>query len=97
MGIAVAISGNTILLGAPDNDGLWANAGSLYIFRKIETTWLEEANVLASDGFVEDDFGSAVAIHNDLVAVGAPANDDAGSSSGSTYVMRALRVRDFAQ
>ncbi len=46
----------------------------------------EEFKLTASDATQYDNFGQSVAISGDVAVVGAYANDDAGSSSGSAYV-----------
>ncbi|MHC4416905.1 MAG: hypothetical protein ACYS0G_16685, partial [Planctomycetota bacterium] len=46
----------------------------------------ESAKLLADDGAAGDDFGASVAVSGTVAVVGAPEDDDAGSSSGSVYV-----------
>ena len=48
----------------------------------------EVAEIVASDGANGDKFGVSVASSGDFVVVGASADDDAGTSSGSAYVFR---------
>ncbi len=48
----------------------------------------ESAKLLASDGAAGDRFGTAVSISGDVAVVGAYADDDNGSDSGSAYVFR---------
>ena len=92
-GRSVTISGDTIAIGAPaedsDSTGIngprqgsnsFKNAGAVYIFTRIGTTWTQNAYVKAADphnstdphGFkLSDAFGAAVAISNDTLVVGA--------------------------
>ncbi|KAH8085544.1 hypothetical protein JL720_7530 [Aureococcus anophagefferens] len=49
----------------------------------------DTAKLVASDAAAKDNFGYSVAISGDLVVVGAYEDDDAGSSSGSAYVLPA--------
>jgi uncharacterized repeat protein (TIGR01451 family) len=68
-GSSVSISGDTIVVGAPDQ----ANAtGSAYVFVRTGTTWTEQQKILASDGAQNDGFGSSVSMDGDTVVVGAP-------------------------
>jgi len=85
-GSSVSISGDLALVGAPYEDHNDFNDGSAYVFRREETIWIEEAKLNASDGAFFDYFGSSVSISGDYALVGAPFDDDYGSSSGSAYV-----------
>ncbi len=85
-GWSVAISGDTVLVGAPfddDNDG---NAGAAYVFRLNGGTWEFEQKLLADDGAGSDYFGYAVALSGNHALIGAYADDNSGSVSGSAYV-----------
>jgi hypothetical protein len=46
----------------------------------------ESAKLLAADGAAGDDFGASVAVSGTVAVIGAPEDDDAGSSSGAAYV-----------
>jgi hypothetical protein len=87
-GNAVAILGNTIVVGAKSDDTLSANgAGSAYVFTRSGSTWTQQARLFADDADASDEFGYAVAISGESVAVGAR-SDDVGSNvdAGSVYV-----------
>ncbi len=87
-GIAVAISGNTIVVGAPfDNTGA-VQAGAAYIFRFNGAQWVEEAKLLASVPHPLAYFGSSVAISGDTAVIGSYNNDQTASSAGAAYVFR---------
>ncbi|WP_095987402.1 DUF7507 domain-containing protein [Cystobacter fuscus] len=83
-GWSVALSGDTAVVGAPDDD---TGAGSAYVFVRSGTAWSEQAKLTASDAAALDSFGTSVALSGDTAVVGAP-NDDtaAGSETGSAYV-----------
>ncbi len=85
-GIAVAISGDTLVVGALDDDDAGLNSGSAYVFTRSGGTWDAGTKLVAADGADFDEFGSAVAISGDTVVVGSAGDDDAGSDSGSAYV-----------
>jgi ribonuclease BN (tRNA processing enzyme) len=87
-GKSVAVSGDTAVVGAFFDDDNGTDSGSAYVFRYDGSDWAEEAKVTASDGVADDDFGFSVAISGDTAVVGAPQDDDNGSSSGSAYVFR---------
>lgn len=88
-GFAVAISGDTIVVGAQNN-----GPGSVYVFVRDDGVWSFQAQLWASDGATRDDFGAAVAVSGDTILVGAR-EDDIGLQEdvGSAYVF----VRDNGQ
>jgi len=71
-GVAVAISGDTVVVGAQLADIAF---GEAYVFVKPPTGWggalTETARLTAIDGGPFDNFGTAVAISGDTVVVGA--------------------------
>lgn len=87
-GLAVSISGETIVVAAPIADlGTIPNRGSAYVFVRQLTTWSQQAKLTAEDSAEGDDFGRAVCISGDTVVVGAPSDDHAtGFDEGSSYV-----------
>lgn len=85
-GNSVAVSGDMAIVGAQQDDDLGAGSGSAYVYQKTGGLWRQVAKLVASDGAVGDQFGYSVAISGARVLVGAPADDDGGSTSGSAYV-----------
>jgi len=76
---SVAVSGDTILVGAPwddhnlddgDRDNDKINSGSAYVFVRSGTKWSQQAKLLASDGNTEEEFGISVALDGDTALVG---------------------------
>ncbi len=87
-GDSVAISGNTVVVGAPKgNLGSNQYQGAAYVFVGAGNSWTQQAKLTASDGAAYDQFGGAVAIHEDNIVVGA-GDDDIGANTnqGSAYV-----------
>ena len=85
-GISVAVDGNTILVGAHQND---SDDGAAYVFTKPYTGWAnsnETAKLIASDAAADDEFGISVALDGDTAVIGARQDDDNGNQSGSAYV-----------
>jgi hypothetical protein len=89
-GVSVAISGDTAIVGASgDNVGANGNQGSAYIFTRTPggTTWTQQAQLFATGGAAQDEFGDAVAISGDTAVVGAYSDDvGANTNQGSVYV-----------
>lgn len=84
-GTAVAIDGDTIVVGAPGEasdasavdgdatDDSAAEAGAAFVFvRERDGDWVQQAYLKARNTGAFDRFGSAVAVSGDRVAVGAP-------------------------
>ena len=83
-GESVAISGNYAIVVAYADDDKGSNSGSVYIFNV--NTGAELHKLTASDGAESDYFGISVAIDGNYAIVGAHADDDKGSGSGSAYI-----------
>ena len=86
-GYSVAISGDTVVVGAREDDtpgGL--DAGSVYVFVRSGTTWTQQQQLLASDAETHEFFGHSVSISGDTVVVGAIFDDTPAFAAGSAYV-----------
>ena len=88
-GYSVAVSNNTIVIGAYNDDGTFADTGSAYVFIRSGTTWTQQQKLTAGDGTASDEFGNAVAIQGDVIAVGAHFADlPSNAASGSVYLFQ---------
>jgi len=87
-GRSVAVSGNTIAVGAYNSDIAANNAGAVYIYKENNGTWLHEQTLTATDAAAGDGFGEYVSIDGDLLLVGSWLTDDNGTNSGSAYIFR---------
>jgi subtilisin-like proprotein convertase family protein len=85
-GCAVDISGNTAVVGAYGNDDNLSQSGSAYVFRYNNAAWIEESKIVASDGYLNDNFGHSIAVSASYIIIGANEDDDLGSNSGSAYI-----------
>ena len=79
-GRAVAIGNNKIVVGAHQDDDNGSNSGSVYVY---DLDGSNELKITASDGATDDEFGSAVAIGNNKIVVGAYGDT---SDTGAVYV-----------
>ena len=90
-GHSVAVSGDTIVVGAPLKDEAGReNQGAAYVFTRTGSAWIFQTKLLASDGAEGDQFGRSVAISGDNIIVGAIFDDPKGSAyifarSGSSW------------
>ncbi len=100
-GKAVAIDGDTILVGRQSDDAGAVNKGSSYVFSKGKTGWSQTSKLQASDGLEGDQFGSAVAVCGADVLIGAnyddysPTVQDAGSAYFYIAAYRTLEDRQL--
>lgn len=86
-GSSIAISGDTIVIGAYGADLNQSNEGAAYVFRLTSGEWQLETKLTASNSEADDDFGFDVAIENDLIVIGAPLHDAPSySNSGAAYI-----------
>jgi len=80
-GLTVAVSGDTVVVGAhhEDSDGIGVNggqnnataedSGAAYIFVRSGTNWTQQAYLKASNSDIGDEFGDQVAVSGDVVVV----------------------------
>lgn len=86
-GYSLAFGDNLLVIGARNGDAEELYSGSVYIFRKSQgVKWIEQQKLWADDTIVEDSFGYSVSVSGNTLLVGAPGDNDNGSSSGSAYV-----------
>jgi len=67
----MAVSGNTIVVGAPSESNATGNSGSVYVFTNTGGAWTQQARIVPADPGVVA-FGTSVALQGDTLAVGAP-------------------------
>ncbi|MCI0856518.1 MAG: hypothetical protein J4N98_07495 [Chloroflexi bacterium] len=91
LGYSVAISGDTVVVGAFGKDSGGTRAGAAYVFDRNEggaDNWGEVTKLTASDAQTGDQFGESVAVSGDTVVVGAHHEDAGGSDAGAVYVFQ---------
>jgi hypothetical protein len=90
-GYSVSVSGDTVVISAFGDD---EGKGSVYMFTRSGTTWMEQAKLTASDGAAYDYFGYSVSVSGDKAIIGATGDDGSGSAymftrSGTTWTQQA--------
>jgi len=90
-GYAVAIDGDTAVIGAPDDDDAakGVDAGSAYVFVRNagNNTWTQSQRLLSGDATLTagDRLGRTVAISGNIIAVGAPLDN---ASRGAVFIFQ---------
>ena len=91
-GLAVSVSGDTIVVGAwgedsaatgidgDQSDNSASSAGAAYVFVRSGTTWSQEAYVKASNTDAGDQFGRSVSISGDTMCISA--HQEGSTASG---------------
>lgn len=87
-GYSVAISGDVVVVGADRHDQPASDAGAAYVFQWDDGDWAQTGKLTAWDAGAGDRFGSAVAIHEGRLLVGAHRNAQNGLDSGAAYTFR---------
>lgn len=85
-GSSVAISGNTIVVGAPLGLSNGVNSGFASIFKKNDATWQRDAKLTLPMGEPNDEFGMSVATDGTTVVIGAPRRSSSAEDSGAAYI-----------
>ena len=78
-GVAVAVSGDTMLLGAHRKS---SGQGAVYSFSRAGVTWTEREKLVASDPTFGAFFGSAVSLSGNTAVVGAYGKSLTGAPGG---------------
>lgn len=98
-GTSVSIDGDILVAGAPMEDGPDAQingnaaldnrlqAGAAYVFRRVGTTWSQEAYLKAYVPSVNQNFGRALAISGTTIVVGAHRDAANGEGVGADPAM----------
>jgi hypothetical protein len=89
-GITVAISGNTIIVGAQYEDGSSSSAtnyGSVYVFTGSGSSWTQQAKLVDPNPSTNDWFGShSIAISGNTIVLGSILSDDTATNSGTAHI-----------
>ncbi len=91
-GSAVAIDGDTIVVGATSEDSAQttitngttaasddgtSDSGAVYVFKRSGTIWSQEAYLKAPNAGDSDNFGGKISINGDVIVVGVASEDSA--------------------
>ncbi len=97
-GTSVAISGDTLVVGAPfeqsnasgingdESDNSLLGSGAAYVFVRNAGIWQQQAYLKGTNNTEGQQFGNAVAMVNDKIAIGAWRESNLTLRSGAVYV-----------
>ena len=88
-GASVSINGDYVIVGAPyyDDDVNGRDSGSVYMFKRGDTSWTQQLKITAWDGVFQDYFGTSVSIDGNYIIIGAPGPESSIYHTGSVYIL----------
>jgi hypothetical protein len=76
--LAVALSGDTLVVGSPDD----SSTGAVYVFARSGTSWTQVARLMASNARSGARFGDSLALSGDTLAVGSDSESSGAMGVG---------------
>jgi len=89
-GHSMALEGDRLAVGAPDNDVAGQNAGAAYVFERQGGTWVAAATIYPFEATANGGFGRSVALSGDRLLVGASAADGLIAGSGAAFLFERI-------
>ncbi len=87
-GEAVAIDGDTMVMGVPKADMNGADTGAAEVFQLRQGAWIHMNTLTPPTPQIGSLFGLAVSIHEDRMFIGAPGDHTLGPATGRVHVFR---------
>ena len=88
-GASIGVSGDSVIVGAPLQDGAAVDTGSAYVFVRSGTVWTQQSALVPVGLTVASNCGNAVALEGDFALVGALDQPFFGlTAAGSAYLFR---------
>lgn len=86
-GASVAIDGEWLAVGAPNDTGASMLTGAVYMYkRESDGQWRFNSKVYPEEGALSDRFGASLSLLDGRLLVGAPLRDAQGQDSGAAYL-----------
>jgi len=88
-GFSVAVSGDSVLIGAPADDNFGPMIGSAYVYQRDAGApggWRETQKILPSDSAPLNKFGDAVSLSDGTAVIGTYWDNTNGTRAGAAYV-----------
>jgi uncharacterized repeat protein (TIGR01451 family) len=99
-GLTLALSGNTLVVGAPNAVGTAGSlSGVVYVFHLDGGSWAEHQKLTAGDAAAFDNFGFSLGLDGSTLVVGAPFHDrgSAAGNAGTAYVFQSDDTNNWSQ
>ncbi len=84
-GLALGITGDYAIIGAPGDDQYGSNSGAAYVFTYNSGTWSQVDKLISSDIQAGDYFGYTISANGDYLLIGTPITN---SYAGAVYVFK---------
>jgi hypothetical protein len=85
-GYSIDISGTWAMVGSHHDSDFGGSSGSAFLLKKNEGLWSIHQKILPDDPRAGDEFGKAVGLSGDQIAVGCFLDDDLATNAGSVYI-----------
>ena len=93
-GVSVALSGQTVAIGAPGESSGALFSGAVYVFVNDGTSWQQQGKIKANSAMMNQQLGSTVSVSGDTIVAAAPGEligepaDDFNNvlSKGAVYI-----------
>jgi hypothetical protein len=86
-GLYVALDNHTLVVTAPGEEvGGVDNIGAAYVFEYQNDVWTQQSRLIISGMLAGEGYGYSVAVHNDIVCVGAHKRFAGAESAGTMYI-----------
>jgi autotransporter-associated beta strand protein len=82
-GTSVSVSGDTVVVGASQDDDAGSSSGSAYVFVRSGATWTQQQKLTALDAGTDHSFGRSVSVDGNTAVIGAPGFN---AGHGAAYV-----------
>jgi len=82
-GYSVSLHGDSLIVGAPIEDGSVDNSGAAYVFKRSAGVWSASQTLVSTNTGSAGRFGFSVDIYDDLLVVGAPFDNN---SQGAAFI-----------
>jgi hypothetical protein len=97
-GSAVAIEGDRVVVGSPNENQVGFATGAAYVFERTSgTNWTQRTKIAPSTLGASEQFGSAIAMSGDRIAFGVTRDDTAAKNAGAVYVYRRQSTTTWTQ
>ena len=87
-GAALAVEGDTMVVGSQLESDIVQLGGAAYVFERVGGVWNQVTRLVSSAPGFQRQFGRSVAVSGDVAVIGEPHFDIAGSGIGAAFVFR---------